>query len=67
MDTLFSKVKFISGFPCAQLSTNGSFSRVYPTESKASINIARRALQEYIGDVGIPETPVCDFASEQNW
>ena len=64
MDTLFSKVKSISGFTCAQLITNGSFTRVYPMESKASANIAM-ALQEFIDDVGIPETLVCDFASEQ--
>ena len=64
MDTLFSKVKSISGFTCAQLITNGSFTRVYPMETKASVNIAR-ALQEFVDDVGIPETLVCDFASEQ--
>ena len=64
MDTLFSKVKSISGFTCAQLITNGSFTRIYPMESKASSHIAR-ALQEFIDDVGIPETLVCDFASEQ--
>jgi hypothetical protein len=33
-------------------------------ESKASANIAN-ALQGFIDDVGIPETLVCDFASEQ--
>ena len=64
MDTLFSKVKSLSGFTCAQLITNGSFTRVYPMESKASANIAT-VLQEFIDDVGIPETLVCDFASEQ--
>ena len=64
MDTLFSKVKSLSGFTCAQLITNGSFTRVYPMESKGSANIAM-ALQEFIDDVGIPETLVCDFASEQ--
>jgi hypothetical protein len=64
MDTLFSKVKSISGYTCAQLITNGSFTRVYPMESKASTNIAT-VLQEFIDDVGIPETLVCDFASEQ--
>ena len=64
MDTLSSKVKSISGFTCAQMITNGSITRVYPMESKASANIAN-ALQEFIDDVGIPETLVCDFASEQ--
>jgi hypothetical protein len=38
--------------------------RVYPMESKASASIAN-ALQEFIDDVGILETLVCDFASEQ--
>mgnify|MGYP007020011804 CR=1 FL=1 len=33
-------------------------------ESKGSTNITM-ALQEFIDDVGIPETLVCDFASEQ--
>ncbi len=64
MDTLFSKVKSLGGYTCAQLITNGSFTRVYPLETKASSNIAR-ALQEFIDDVGVPESLVCDFASEQ--
>ena len=64
MDTLFSKVKSLSGFTCAQLITNGSFTRVYPIESKASSNIAT-VLQEFIDDVGMPEILVCDFVSEQ--
>ncbi|KAI2502057.1 Reverse transcriptase (RNA-dependent DNA polymerase) [Fragilaria crotonensis] len=64
VDTLFSKVKSIAGFTCAQLITNGSFTRVYPLESKSSANIAF-ALQEFIDDVGIPENLTCDFASEQ--
>jgi hypothetical protein len=37
---------------------------VYPMESKASANIAT-VLQEFIDDVGIPETLVCDVATEQ--
>ena len=65
MDTLSFKVKSLAGFTCAQLITNGSFTRVYPMESKASANIATVLLQEFIDDVGIPETLVCDFASEQ--
>ena len=64
MDTLFSKVKSIAGHTCAQLITNGSFTRVYPLDSKSSINIAR-ALQEFIDDVGIPEELIFDFAPEQ--
>ncbi len=64
MDTLFSKVKSLGGYTCAQLITNGTFTRVYPMETKASSNIAR-ALQEFIDDVGVPDSLVCNFASEQ--
>ena len=64
MDTLVSKVKSLAGYTCAQLITNGAFTKVYPMESKASANISR-ALQEFIYDVGIPDTLACDFASEQ--
>lgn len=41
MDTLFSKVKSRSGFTCAQLITNGTFTRVYPMESKSGSQIAQ--------------------------
>jgi hypothetical protein len=64
MDTLFSKVKSIGGYTCAQLITNGKFTRVYPMESKASSHIAH-ALSEFADDVGIPDTLICDLASEQ--
>ena len=64
MDTIVSKVKSLAGYTCAQLITNGAFTKVYPMESKASANISR-ALQEFIDDVGIPDTLACDFASEQ--
>ena len=64
MDTLFSKVKSLNGHTCAQLITNGTFTRIYPMESKASRNIAQ-ALTEFADDVGIPGTLICDLASEQ--
>ena len=64
MDTLFSKVKSLNGHVCAQLITNGSFTRIYPMESKASRNIAQ-ALTEFVDDVGIPGTLICDLATEQ--
>ena len=64
MDTLFSKVKSLNGNTCAQLITNGSFTRVYPMESKSSYNIAQQ-LNEFVDDVGIPGTLICDFATEQ--
>ena len=64
MDTLFSKVKSLNGHTCAQLITNGSFTRIYPMESKASRNIAQ-ALNEFVDDVGIPGALICDLATEQ--
>jgi hypothetical protein len=64
MDTLFSKVKSLNGHTCAQLITNGSFTRIYPMDSKASHNIAQ-ALTEFVDDVGIPGTLICDLATEQ--
>ena len=65
MDTLFSKVKSLSGYKCAQLITNGSFTRVYPMESKSSAEIAH-ALQEFVNDVGVPDTLTFDLATEQS-
>ena len=64
MDTLFSKVRSINGMECAQLITIGSFTRVYPMESKSSNDIAH-ALTEFVDDVGIPGTLICDLATEQ--
>ena len=64
MDTLFSKVKSLNGMECAQLITNGSFTRVYPMESKSSHDIAQ-ALTEFVDDVGVPGTLICDFATGQ--
>jgi hypothetical protein len=64
MDTLFSKVKSIKGNVCAQVITNGQFTRVYPMPSKASEHIAQ-ALRDFIDDVGVPDELVCDLATEQ--
>ncbi len=64
MDTLVSKVKSLSGFTCAQSITNGSFTLVYPMETKGAANLAM-TLQKFTDDVGIPETLICNFASEQ--
>jgi hypothetical protein len=63
-DTLFSRVKSLNGHKCAQLYTNGRFTRVYPMESKSSANIAT-TLQDFADDVGIPDTLICDLATEQ--
>ncbi len=65
MDKLFSKVKSLNGHTCAQLITNGTFTRMYPIESKqASRNIVQ-ALTEFTDNVGIPGTLFGDLASEQ--
>jgi hypothetical protein len=63
-DTLFSRVKSIKGHKCAQVYTNGKFTKVYPMESKSSANIAA-TLTEFADDVGIPDTLICDLATEQ--
>jgi hypothetical protein len=63
-DTLFSKVMSLAGFTCAQLITNGTFTKVYPMASKASLNIAT-ALNTFFDDVGVPAELICDLASEQ--
>lgn len=63
-DTLFSRVKSLQGHKCAQIYTNGKFTRVYPMESKSSANIAA-TLQDFADDVGIPDTLICDLATEQ--
>lgn len=65
MDTLFSKVKSLAGYTCAQLITNGTFTRVYPMTSKSSASIAA-ALSEFTEMlVFLADTLICDFASEQ--
>jgi hypothetical protein len=64
MDTLFSNVTSSRGHTCAQVITNGQFTRVYPMTSKASENIAN-ALREFIDDVGVPKEIICDLATEQ--
>jgi hypothetical protein len=63
-DTMFSKVKSINGNRCAQVYTNGRFTKVYPMESKSSACIAD-TLQDFADDVGIPDTLICDLATEQ--
>ena len=63
-DTMFSKVKSIYGNRCAQIYTNGCFTKVYPIESKSSACIAN-TLQDFADYVGIPDTLVCDLATEQ--
>ena len=43
MDTLHSRVQSLGGYKCAQLITNGSFTKVYPMESKESANIVNNS------------------------
>jgi hypothetical protein len=47
-DTLFSKVRSINGNVCAQVYTNGRYTRVFPMSSKSSENIAP-TLNEFCG------------------
>lgn len=62
-DTLFSKVKSITGNTCAQLFTDGEgFVFVYPMRSKS---LAGEALNIATRDVGIPNVIIRDGASEQ--
>jgi hypothetical protein len=63
-DTLFSKVKSLNGNVCAQVYTNGHYTRVFPMASKSSKNIAQ-TLNEFVDDVGILNTLICDLATEQ--
>jgi hypothetical protein len=63
-DTMFSKTKSLNGNRCAQVYTNGRFTKVYPMESKSSACIAN-SLQDFADNVGIPDTLVCDLATEQ--
>jgi hypothetical protein len=63
-DTMFSKTKSLNGNQCAQVYTNGRFTKVYLMESKSSACIAN-LLQDFADDVGIPDTLICDLATEQ--
>ena len=64
MDTLFFKLKSLNGHTCAKLITNGTFTRIYPMESKASSNNAQ-ALTEFIDYVEILGTLIWDLATEK--
>jgi hypothetical protein len=61
-DTMFSRVKSISGNTCAQVFCNHSYVKVIPMSSKAN---AGDALQTFVQDVGIPVELVVDSAAEQ--
>jgi len=61
-DTLFSNVRSLTGSKCAQLTTDGLFTHIYPMASKS---FAGTALHHFITDVGIPDTIIVDNAPEQ--
>jgi hypothetical protein len=61
---MFLKVKSLYGNVCAQVFTNGHYTRVFPMMSKSSENKAR-ALLEFIDDVKVPDTFICDLTAEQ--
>jgi hypothetical protein len=64
-DTIFLKVKSLNGNLCAQVFTNGHYTRVFPMMPKSSENIAC-ALREFIDNVGVPDTlTFCDLATIQ--
>ena len=60
-DTLFSKVISIQGNTCAQVFTNGNFTKVRPLNSKAKV---AQALTKFADYVGIPDMLLSDGAAE---
>jgi hypothetical protein len=61
MDTLLSKVKSKLGNTCANVYTQGKFTRVVPMISRKD---AGKSLIDFTDDVGIPERLVTDGAME---
>jgi len=61
-DTLFSSVKSLTGSKCAQVTTDGLFTHIYPMASRSS---AGSALHHFITDVGIPDVIIVDNTPEQ--
>ncbi len=61
-DTMFSSVKSVQGFVCAQVFVNDvDFTRIYPVKRKGETG---NALLEFIWDVGIPSTLHTDNAKK---
>ena len=60
-DTLLSKVKSKLGNTCANVYTQGTFTRVVPMTSRKD---AGKSLIEFTDDVGIPERLITDGATE---
>ena len=61
MDTLLSKVKSKLGNTCANIYTDGKFTRAIPMPSRKD---AGKSLVDFTDDVGIPEHLVTDGATE---
>jgi hypothetical protein len=61
LDTLIAKVKSLLGNKCANVFTNGKYTKVVPMTSWKE---AAESLIDFTDDVGIPETLVTDGATE---
>jgi hypothetical protein len=61
LDTLIAKVKSVLGNKCANMFTNGKYTKVVPM---ASWKEAAESLIDFTDDVGIPETLVTDGVTE---
>jgi hypothetical protein len=61
LDTLIAKVKSLLGNKCANVFTNGKYTKVVPMTSRKE---AAESLIDFTDDVGIPETLVMDGATE---
>jgi hypothetical protein len=61
LDTLIAEVKSLLGNKCANVFTNGKYTKVVPMTSQKE---AAESLIDFTDDVGIPETLVMDGATE---
>ena len=60
-DTVLAKVKSLRGNGCANVFTNGKYTKVEPMVSRAD---AGKSLVDFTDDVGIPEILITDGAGE---
>ncbi|KAG7369925.1 reverse transcriptase RNA-dependent DNA polymerase [Nitzschia inconspicua] len=60
-DTVLARVKSLLGNICANVFTNGRFTKVVPMKSRKEAGFS---FQEFVNDVGAPELLVTDGASE---
>lgn len=63
-DTFYSKVKSADGNTCAQIFTNGKFTKVYPMPDHKGKTLAEK-VSAFTEDVGIPSELIMDQAPEQ--